>query len=69
MKQLDTLAKYWEEEEYRSHLVINHNISVFLDCCEAAIRVDCGVASRSKTNTKKKEAPKHFKEAFAELSR
>lgn len=69
MKSLDNLSKYWQEEEYRSHLIINHNISVFLDCCEAAIRADCGVALRSKSDTKKKEAPKQFKEAFTELNR
>lgn len=64
MKTLDNLTKYWQEEEYRSHLVINHNISVFLDSCEAAIRADYGVSLRSKSGTKKKEAPKQFKEAF-----
>jgi hypothetical protein len=60
MKQLDSLGKYWKEEEFRSRLNLNHNISVFLDCCEGAIRTDCSVAQRNK-QSKKKEVPRQFK--------
>lgn len=61
MKKFDFLNKYWEEEEFRSHLVINHNISIFLDCCEAVIRAECGVAQRGRPDAKKKEVPRQFK--------
>jgi hypothetical protein len=71
MNQIDYFKRYTEEEKFRSHHVINHNISVILDYCEYSIGSEFNVNDKEKlkSKTKKKEAPKEFMEAFTTLSK